>query len=217
MPLQEQRIYCACAPRRSLQLCQLSLLTYSGVPLQKYQHTRNLKPNSLLNWTGRLPSHLDVNHFLYLNPGGSRIDDRPAFSALSFYHISFNAVCLGKRPALHFCPSVNCTDKNREYKIAHCEGNVNPKDPFILGVKFTPHVRWYTNSYFYSHVAVFSRGMKFTLDAERMSANHGTFHTGHEYNALCDRMSKLSQFKVFQVTESLIDWAKPTLFLRSSQ
>ena len=32
VPLQEQRIYGPCAPRRCLQLCQHPLLTYSGVP-----------------------------------------------------------------------------------------------------------------------------------------------------------------------------------------
>ena len=35
-----------CAPQRSLQLHQLPLLTYSDVPLQKYQHTCNPNPNS---------------------------------------------------------------------------------------------------------------------------------------------------------------------------
>ena len=44
--LQEQRIYCPCASQRSLQLCQLPLLTYSGAPQQKYQHTCNPRPNS---------------------------------------------------------------------------------------------------------------------------------------------------------------------------
>ena len=46
VPLQEQHIYGTCAPRRSFLLCQLPLLTYSGVPHQKYQQTCNHKPNS---------------------------------------------------------------------------------------------------------------------------------------------------------------------------
>ena len=54
VPLQEQRIYGACSPRSSLQLCRLPLPTYSGLLQQKYQHTCNPKLNSFHHETGRL-------------------------------------------------------------------------------------------------------------------------------------------------------------------
>ena len=49
VPLQNQRIYGPCAPQRSLQLCQLPLLTYSRAPQQKYQRTCSPRQNSYHN------------------------------------------------------------------------------------------------------------------------------------------------------------------------
>ena len=66
LPLQGQRIYGPCAPQRSLQLCQLPLLTYSGVPQQKPQ----INGKTVIQ-SGRDPSPL-------FNSGCSRTDGRLA-------------------------------------------------------------------------------------------------------------------------------------------
>ena len=118
MSLQEQRSYAGCTPRRSLQLCQLPLLTYSGVSYQKYQHTCNPTPTTTKRENcdpGRDPSPLS-------NTGRSRTDGRPAFwSAL--ITISFIAQCFAKRLAIcrtsyanPYCPSAHPSGKNEEYE-----------------------------------------------------------------------------------------------------
>ena len=90
-PLQQQCIYGA---------CQFQLLSYSGVPQQKYQHTCNLKPNSFppLNGKTVISSARDPSHLS--NPGGSKTDDRLDFWSALLTTL-FIAECLGKRLALY--------------------------------------------------------------------------------------------------------------------
>ena len=96
VPLQELRIYDACAPRHSLKLFHLASIADPFRCINTHAtQTKLIQP---LNVKTVILSGGDPS--LLSNPGGSRTDGRPIFwSAL--LTTSFIAKCLGKRPTLH--------------------------------------------------------------------------------------------------------------------
>ena len=97
VPLYEQRIYDACVPRRSLQVCQLPLLTYSGV----------LQQNSNTTKRGRLLYNPGVTHLLYITQEAPEPMADRLFEALSskrelnYYICALPVECLGMQPAIY--------------------------------------------------------------------------------------------------------------------